>query len=289
MTSSSSDGADVAVAGDEAMASTTSAPTISAAAASAAIIVVPTNVAKAEEEDGEEKDEVVDDDDDDDDDDWSFLRDDVPATDDMTTATKVIAAAATADVNVGVGVEDQGRGGEGPGRRSIDDLCRNGHGDGDCDATSSSPPSSFHRKYAGCLHVISLLLNSCLMLYAHLGPLGMIYSSRDPTSSSLSSSPSINAGATTTSDGNSSSVVVGGTGKCVSESDLLSYRNAGGTLRRPHMSNYCSREYLGNGCLLDGVCIEECFAMTYNFTEDCSTCFGAIPLCSVANGCMEVW
>lgn len=77
-------------------------------------------------------------------------------------------------------------------------------------------------------------------------------------------------------------------GKCSSEQDGAAWVANGGEENRAVQSNYCSREHNG-GCFLDVGCIEVCFQETYGYSEGCSTCFGAIPGCSIASGCMMAW
>jgi hypothetical protein len=79
----------------------------------------------------------------------------------------------------------------------------------------------------------------------------------------------------------------GSFGQCEDEADVEIW-TSGGAANRPANSNYCSREYNG-GCYLDSACIEACFQETYGYSAKCSTCFGAIPACSVSSGCMNAW
>ena len=48
------------------------------------------------------------------------------------------------------------------------------------------------------------------------------------------------------------------------------------------------RTYNG-GCFLNTNCIESCFQEVYGYSEECSSCFGKIPQCSINSGCMMVW
>ncbi len=168
------------------------------------------------------------------------------------------------------------------------------------DGSSRRSINSHYGNAAGSISTVSLLLNSGLMLYAHFGPLGEIYSSRDPDSSSSLSpaAPRSLSSATRSVDpagsgGNATTATSGGngtatSGKCTSQDDADAWAGGGGPSSRPEMSNYCSREY-GGGCFLDAGCIGRCFAETYGFSDGCSECFGAIPTCSVASGCLMAW
>ena len=76
-------------------------------------------------------------------------------------------------------------------------------------------------------------------------------------------------------------------GKC-NEQDTNIWTTNGGELTRPQHSNFCSRTYNG-GCFLDSTCIETCFQLLFGYSEECSSCFGKVPGCSVSNGCTMVW
>ena len=76
--------------------------------------------------------------------------------------------------------------------------------------------------------------------------------------------------------------------KCNNPNDISTYQTNGGSTNRPTHSNYCSRTYNG-GCFLNADCIESCFQDEYGYSEDCSSCFGKIPQCSINSGCMMVW
>jgi hypothetical protein len=166
---------------------------------------------------------------------------------------------------------------------------------------------------ASALHILSLLLNTALMIYAHLSPLGEVYSSQNPeltssmvlptskkralTSSLLQSrvtqeaeEDSSEAAATTTTTATTA------TGKCNNEDDLQNWVFTQGNTQRPVMSNYCSREWLSDDgaaaaapCFLNATCIELCFVQVYNYTAECASCFSVVPECSVAAGCITSW
>lgn len=157
--------------------------------------------------------------------------------------------------------------------------------------------NSHYGNKASALHILSLLLNTALMIYAHLSPLGEIYSSQNPELTS--SVPSNQARALTSSFTRSrltqeESSETGG--KCNNEDDLQNWIITQGETQRPIMSNYCSREWLGNPpvvgavpCFLNATCIELCFVQVYNYTTECASCFSLVPECSVAAGCITSW
>ena len=68
--------------------------------------------------------------------------------------------------------------------------------------------------------------------------------------------------------------------KCNNPNDISSWSTNGGSINRPTHSNYCSRTYNG-GCFLNADCIESCFHEEYGYSEECSSCFGKIPQCSI--------
>ena len=77
-------------------------------------------------------------------------------------------------------------------------------------------------------------------------------------------------------------------GKC-DEQDAATWIENGGEATRGEHSNYCSRVYGNVGCLLDVACIETCIRETNGYSEECSSCFGAIPMYSVMNDCTYIW
>lgn len=137
--------------------------------------------------------------------------------------------------------------------------------------TSSSKEISslnaYYGNFKGFLATVSLILNSGLMVYAHVGLSAVV----------LSSQPPIPAGSTSPT-----SPPLGG---LCNENDLIIWRDQGGQVNRTLHSNFCSREYNGVGCLLDTACVEECFSSTFGYSQNCSTCFGAVPQCSFDTGC----
>lgn len=73
---------------------------------------------------------------------------------------------------------------------------------------------------------------------------------------------------------------------CDNPQDMAIWTSNGGEASRPEHSNYCSREYNEGGCFLDSACIESCFQEVYGYSAECSKCFGDMPTCSIASGCM---
>ena len=82
--------------------------------------------------------------------------------------------------------------------------------------------------------------------------------------------------------------------QCDNEQDIEAWTFRGGEAGRPTNLNFCVREYSGSatsvsGCLTDSDCIETCFQETYGYTAACSACFGAVPFCTVDEGCVVIW
>mmetsp|Transcript_207 Transcript_207/g.351 ORF Transcript_207/g.351 Transcript_207/m.351 type:complete len:402 (-) Transcript_207:238-1443(-) len=81
--------------------------------------------------------------------------------------------------------------------------------------------------------------------------------------------------------------------QCDNEQDIEAWTFRGGEAGRPTNLNFCATEYSGSatggsGCLADSDCIETCFQDTFGYTVACSACFGAVPLCTVVEGCALV-
>jgi hypothetical protein len=129
--------------------------------------------------------------------------------------------------------------------------------------------NSYYGHKIGFLQSLSLLLNAGLMVYAHIGLSGIILSNQDPARTSV-------VGDTINDTGLS--------GLC-NEQDIALWTDYGGDAIRPTHSTFCSREYNGGVCLTNAECIEECFQTTYGYSDECSSCFGGIPLCSLGQGC----
>ena len=73
------------------------------------------------------------------------------------------------------------------------------------------------------------------------------------------------------------------------EQDTAIWIKNGGEATQGDHSNYSSRVYGDVGCLLDATCIETCIQETNGYSEECSSCFGVIPMCSVMNECTYIW
>ena len=164
--------------------------------------------------------------------------------------------------------------------------------------------NSYYGHKIGFYQTLSLILNACLMLYAHLGLSAVIYSSRDPSITSLldldnsaadSENKNSNAGgadANNMAAGNNNSTASATnnttTTTMCNEQDINLWIQSGGQSTRPKHSNYCSRTYTDSSnklCLVTPSCISECFQSTYGYSELCSNCFAAIPTCSMKNMC----
>ena len=134
------------------------------------------------------------------------------------------------------------------------------------------------------------------MLYAHLGLSAVIYSSRDPSITSLLDSAVDNnengsaggADDMSMTTVNNSTASANTTTSVCNEQDVQLWIQSGGQSARPSQSNFCSRTYTdssNNLCLVTASCISECFQSTYGYSETCSNCFAAIPTCSMKNMC----
>ena len=128
--------------------------------------------------------------------------------------------------------------------------------------------NSYYGCKVGLLQTTSLVLNTGLMLYAHLGLSGVVLSSLNP---SITSSNSEN----TISDKNTTSC---------NEQDKEIWTKNGGQSTLPTQSDFCIRTYNG-GCLTNTTCTESCFKELHGYSADCAVCFGSLPLCGVNNGC----
>ncbi|CAJ1952002.1 unnamed protein product [Cylindrotheca closterium] len=151
---------------------------------------------------------------------------------------------------------------------------------------SSSPSSSktkrninsYYGHKVGFWQSLSLILNAGLMVYAHIGLSGVIFTNQDPSAASGGSSDT--------------PVIINGTGVCTAN-DISIWNELGGEAMRPIHSTFCSREFTqedtgGALCLSNPACIATCFQAQYNYSEDCSKCLGSIPQCAVGDGCLLV-
>eukprot|EP00985_Skeletonema_marinoi_P006241 scaffold2709_cov215-Skeletonema_marinoi.AAC.2 len=147
--------------------------------------------------------------------------------------------------------------------------------------------NSYYGHKIGFYQTLSLLLNAGLMLYAHLGLSAVIYSSRDPSITALDSAA---LGGDTDEGGTDTNNMTNSTAATImcNEQDIDLWTESGGESNRPTQSNYCSRTYTDSSnkfCLVTASCISECFQSTYGYSETCSSCFAAIPTCSMRNLC----
>lgn len=172
-------------------------------------------------------------------------------------------------------------------------------GDGN-DAADGAPPrkiniNSHYGHRIGFLQTLSLTLNAGLMIYAHLGLSAVIYSSQDPAITA-----DANAAAAGGVVGGSNIDAVDDKSETTGETEAVEANEKcnlddesiwvadGGEANRPSNSNYCSREYNG-GCFLNAACIEGCFAEHFGYSMECASCFGVVPTCSIAAGCLNAW
>lgn len=130
--------------------------------------------------------------------------------------------------------------------------------------------NGYYGNIKGLLATFSLLCNAGLMVYAHVGLSAVVLSSQAAISDDF---PPNNS-------------TTNATGLC-NANDLIIWEQEGGKVNRSVHSTYCSIEYNG-GCLLTQECIAECFATTYGYSVECATCFAAVPLCSLNNGCAGI-
>lgn len=76
------------------------------------------------------------------------------------------------------------------------------------------------------------------------------------------------------------------TGKCMNNiTDFAVWSDEGGNFAAN--LEYCTRGE--GGCFLDAGCIELCFQEAHGYSAECSICFGALPTCTIENGCLNAW
>ena len=155
-------------------------------------------------------------------------------------------------------------------------------------STSSPAGESLNRVYGnrwGLISSISLILNAGLMVYAHLGLSAVILSNQqriqDATASAVVTNGDNNNNNSTNNSNSTDGFVP--TGNCV----LSDYEiwMSGGNVNKSQQSNWCARQYGGDGCLLDTACATTCFVSVWNYTTPCAQCFADIPVCSLGTGC----
>ena len=134
----------------------------------------------------------------------------------------------------------------------------------------------------GFIQTFSLLLNAGLMVYAHVGLSGVVYSSQDPNTLATPATGVDNNNNNTTNSTHSLG------GQCQADTDLQIWVERGGLQDRPQDSNYCAREYGNSGCLLDTDCLSECFQQEFGYSAGCSDCFAALNPCVSSSPCLLV-
>ena len=171
--------------------------------------------------------------------------------------------------------------------------------------TKNRSINSYYGHKVGALHTISLILSVGLILYAHIGLSAVFLSSRDPTITSstnaCASTTAAAAGTVNNTDKNNTSTNSTTTGEgvptgadeeegglCDTQQDMMIWADIGGMPGQGNQSVFCSTVWNG-GCFLNTTCVEQCFQEEYGYTSNCSTCFGQVPVCGVANNCIMVW
>lgn len=134
------------------------------------------------------------------------------------------------------------------------------------DSFQSPSLHSMHSRRTAYLQTLSLVLNAALMLYAHLGVSGVIYSNR-PLEAVVG-----NDNSTTTTNS---------TGSCTDQ-DRDIWNSLGGAENRSVVSSFCSQR---TGCLLDTACNKDCFVENFGYSTSCAECFAVLPMCGFQNGC----
>mmetsp|Transcript_35984 Transcript_35984/g.61382 ORF Transcript_35984/g.61382 Transcript_35984/m.61382 type:complete len:556 (-) Transcript_35984:93-1760(-) len=125
--------------------------------------------------------------------------------------------------------------------------------------------NSYYARKVGLLHTFSLLLNAGLMVYAHLGLSGVIFSSLDPSSTAPS--------------GNTDNDIV----SSCNEQDEEIWKANGGVSSLSPKAEYCISTFNG-GCFTNSTCTELCVKED-GYSDDCAICFGPLPQCGFDNGC----
>ena len=153
-------------------------------------------------------------------------------------------------------------------------------------ATTARSLSAVYGRRLGFWQSLSLLLNAGLMVYAHFGLSAVILSNQQRIEGTIDSNA---LGSNKTTSGNSntssntSSVVFTATGLC-SQDDYVIWET-GGMANRAKDGSFCALEYNENGCILDQTCYAQCFETAFGYSTNCATCFAAVPLCSLQEGC----
>ena len=134
--------------------------------------------------------------------------------------------------------------------------------------------NSYYGHGMGFIQTLSLLLNAGLMVYAHIGLSGVIYSSLNPDL----------IGSLITGGGGGSSETSGSVDLCNAQD--LQLWTVFGEQNRQNASDYCARRYNNVGCFTSIPCVEECF-QAEGYSAPCSTCFGALGTCAIDNLCFS--
>ncbi|GAX24144.1 hypothetical protein FisN_9Hh397 [Fistulifera solaris] len=132
----------------------------------------------------------------------------------------------------------------------------------DSSLSSSFSLASKYSQRTGYLQTLSLVLNAALMLYAHLGVSGVIYSNQ----------PRVDINTNTTNNA---------TGTCTLK-DTEIWNALGGAANRSITNSFCSQQ---TGCLVDVQCNTECFVENFGYSTACAECFAVLPQCGLQNGC----
>mmetsp|Transcript_23068 Transcript_23068/g.34955 ORF Transcript_23068/g.34955 Transcript_23068/m.34955 type:complete len:602 (-) Transcript_23068:221-2026(-) len=143
--------------------------------------------------------------------------------------------------------------------------------------------NSHYGNFIGFLQTLSLILNAGLMVYAHIGLAGVVYSSQ-PTIAELSGALASDNYADSIPDennGNSTeSLTDHNTTFACDVADLQVWIDNGGKEKLGDLSNYCS---VTSSCFLTSDCNSQCF-QEYGFSASCaSACFPSNIQCGFSN------
>lgn len=125
--------------------------------------------------------------------------------------------------------------------------------------------------------VISVLVNTGMMMYAHLGVSAVFFSNVQ----GLQTSNHVNAANNNAANGTSSNL----TGACTME-DINLWVN-GADVNKSNDAIYCGYSYNHAGCGLNEVCNTECFHSYVGYTVDCATCSAKGVTCLYQAGCFS--
>jgi hypothetical protein len=149
--------------------------------------------------------------------------------------------------------------------------------------TTTSLQSVYGNKF-GLIQLVSILLNTILMLYSHIGSSAILVSNHLGFSDLVALNAALMNNTNTTNNTTISTV----TDVCTVD-DLSIWENGGGRVNRTQWIIYCSALYISNEtgatCFVDPICVSQCFNKIYNYTKECSNCFGSISSCSLNSNC----